>query len=120
MTKTAEIERADERARKSKPATIDDLNELIALVREAKGIDSFVPDNQARAELGSVSTMTLWRWQDDQALIALGLPPPIRIRDRIFRSRKQLEEFKRALMLQAIKDRSKPQKRGPKSKSNGA
>jgi hypothetical protein len=39
----------------SRPATLDDINELIALVRESKGIDSLVPDPQVRAELGGIS-----------------------------------------------------------------
>jgi hypothetical protein len=110
----SEIERADEIARKSKPATLEDINELLALVREAKGIDSLVPDSQVRAELGGISAMTWWRWQVDEALIKLGLPPLIKVRDRIFRFRKPLEAFKHALMLQAIKERSRLLKRGPK------
>jgi hypothetical protein len=116
----SETARADERAYKSKPATLDDLHELIALVREAKGIDSLVPDPQVRTELGNISNMTWWRWQEDEALIALGLPPPVKVRDRVFRFRKQLERFKNNLMLQAIKERSRPLKRGPKPRKDGA
>jgi hypothetical protein len=112
----SETERAV--ARKSKPATLDDLEELIALVRETKGIDSLVADLQVRSELGGISNMTWWRWQTDKALIALGLPPPVKVRDRIFRFRKQLEHFKNNLMLQAIKDRSRLLKRGPKPRES--
>jgi hypothetical protein len=113
----SEIEHADERAHKS--ITLDDLNDLIALVREAKGIDSLVPDPQVRAELGHISTMTWWRWQTDEKLIALGLPPPVKVRDRIFRFRRPLETFKKNLMLQAIRDRSRVLKRGPKPRREG-
>jgi Rap1a immunity proteins len=67
--------------------------------------DSLVPEAQVRAELGGISAMTIWRWDRDPALIEIGLPPPMVVRRRVFRSRQQLEQFKRALMLRAIEDR---------------
>jgi hypothetical protein len=81
--------------------------------------DELVPDPQVRRELG-ISTMSLWRWDRDPALIALGLPPPIKVRERVFRSRRGLETFKHNLMQQAIKDRSRLLKRGPKPRDDGA
>jgi hypothetical protein len=63
--------------------------------------DTLVPDPVVCAEF-SISSMTLWRWDRDPKLVALGLPPPITIRRRKFRSRRLLENFKTALMQIAI------------------
>jgi hypothetical protein len=49
--------------------------------------------------------MTLWRWDRDPELIALGFPPPIHIRKRKFRVRKKLEAFKHQIMRRAIAQR---------------
>ena len=95
----AEIERADKRA-KSKTAAPDRL----------------VPDAIARAELGDVSKMTWWRWQRDPRMVALGFPVAITLCDRTYRSRAELEAFKACLMREAIKARSGPQRRGPKTR----
>jgi len=49
--------------------------------------------------------MTAWRWDRDVALIAMGWPAKIQIRGRNFRSRRQLEQFKAALIRKAIEER---------------
>jgi hypothetical protein len=46
--------------------------------------------------------MSLWRWTRDTAL---NFPPPIAIRNRNFRSRKQLEAFKERMLRKAIRQR---------------
>jgi hypothetical protein len=64
-----------------------------------------VPDPVVCREF-NISAMTLWRWDHDAKLAALGLPPPVIIRRRKFRVRQQLEEFKRTMMRRAIAERS--------------
>lgn len=59
--------------------------------------DELVSDPQARREL-SISSMSMWRWDRDPEMIALGWPLPIIINKRKYRSRKQFEKFKRAVM----------------------
>jgi hypothetical protein len=66
------------------------------------GPDELVPDPKVWRELG-ISKMTGWRWERDPDL---GFPPKITIRNRNFRSRKQLEAFKRRLVLHAARERS--------------
>lgn len=60
--------------------------------------DELVPDPVVWREFG-ISSMTGWRWTHD---LELGFPPPIKIRNRCFRSRRALEEFKVRMMRQAI------------------
>ena len=48
-------------------------------------IDHLVPDPAFIKEFG-VTLMTLWRWDRDPRMIALGLPPPIKIRRRNHRN----------------------------------
>jgi hypothetical protein len=67
-------------------------------------VDTLVPDPQVQRELGGVSAMTLHRWTNNPAL---GFPPKLKIGDRNFRSRKQLEQFKQQLMLQAMHERAR-------------
>jgi predicted DNA-binding transcriptional regulator AlpA len=57
-----------------------------------------VPDPQVCREFG-ISAMTLWRWDHDHTL---SFPPPIRIRNRKFRSRRQLEETKARMLRDAM------------------
>ena len=75
--------------------------------------DSLVPDTLVAVELG-VSTMTVWRWDnedaDADAVAALGWPPPVVYRRRKFRSRQALEAFKKNLLDRAVKERGR--KRG--------
>jgi hypothetical protein len=63
--------------------------------------DNLIPDPVVCAEFG-VTAMTLWRWTRDTEL---NFPPAISIRNRNFRSRKQLEAFKARLLMKAIRQR---------------
>lgn len=63
-----------------------------------------MPDPQVQQEFGDVTSMTLYRWTRDPAL---GFPQPIKIRGRIFRSRRQLEAFKRRMVEQAVRERAR-------------
>ncbi len=63
--------------------------------------DNLIPDPVVCAEFG-VTAMTLWRWTRD---CELNFPPPIAIRNRNFRSRKQLEAFKERMLRRAIRQR---------------
>src|SRR5262249_24857985 len=53
--------------------------------------DNLIPDPIVCAEFG-VTAMTLWRWTHDTEL---NFPPAIAIRNRNFRSRRQLEALSR-------------------------
>ena len=55
--------------------------------------EELVPDKQVAAEFG-VTLMTLWRWTNDPNF---GFPPPVKINNRNYRRRAQLEHFKRQL-----------------------
>ena len=70
--------------------------------------DELVPDPVVCGEF-NISAMTLWRWDRDPELAALGFPPPVTIRKRKFRLRKQLEAFKRTMLRRAIAQRAESQ-----------
>ena len=59
--------------------------------------DELVPDPQVWRELG-ISSMTGWRWDRDPKLAALGFPPAVKIRNRNYRRRRQLETFKQNVL----------------------
>jgi predicted DNA-binding transcriptional regulator AlpA len=65
--------------------------------------DKLVRDRAVAEEFGDVSLMTLYRWTNDTKL---GFPPPVKIRNKNFRSRRALEEFKARLMHNAIRRRA--------------
>jgi hypothetical protein len=65
--------------------------------------DTFVPEARVREEF-DVTAMTLHRWDRDPDL---GFPPPIAIRGRKYRSRKQLQEFKERQIKLAIANRKR-------------
>lgn len=73
--------------------------------REVAGVallgDHLVPDPQVWKELG-ISSMTGWRWTHDPEL---GFPGPVKIRNRNFRSRRALEDFKARMLRQSIASR---------------
>jgi hypothetical protein len=73
-------------------------------INAAAEVDELVPDPQAAKEL-NISLMTVWRWDRDLELAALGWPPPVYIRKRKYRGRKKLEKFKSALLRRAVKAR---------------
>ena len=60
--------------------------------------DELVPDPVVWRELG-ITSMTGWRYTHDPDL---NFPPPIKIRTRNFRSRRQLEKFKAQLLREAM------------------
>jgi hypothetical protein len=66
--------------------------------------DELVPDPQVCREF-NITSMSLHRWTNDPAL---DFPPKIKIRDRNFRSRKQLEAFKARMVRQALKQARHP------------
>ena len=67
--------------------------------------DELVPDPIVCREF-NISAMTLWRWDHDHELAALGLPPPVIIRKRKFRVRRQLKSFKQRMLRRAIEHRA--------------
>jgi hypothetical protein len=70
--------------------------------------DRFVPDPSVAEEF-DVTLMSLWRWDRDPKKAALGWPPKIQIGKRNFRSRNQLEAFKKNLMQAALGGRASKQ-----------
>ena len=70
--------------------------------------DTLVPDPQVAREL-CVTLMTLWRWDRDPAMQAIGWPPPIKAgqakQSRKSRFRRQLEKFKANLVRRALVER---------------
>ncbi|WP_369719726.1 hypothetical protein AB8Z38_20915 [Bradyrhizobium sp. LLZ17] len=58
-----------------------------------------MPDPIVAKEFGGVTLMTLYRWTMDPTL---GFPPPIKIRNKNYRSRCALEQFKARLMRTAV------------------
>jgi hypothetical protein len=80
--------------------------------------DELVPDPVVLKEF-SISAMCLWRWDRDEAL---GFPPPVRINQRKYRSRRALEAFKQALIQRALRERSESTSKasGLKSKQQRA
>jgi hypothetical protein len=59
--------------------------------------DEMVPDPQVAREFGGITLMTLYRWDRDPEMGALGWEGPIKIRKRNYRSRQMLEKVKTAL-----------------------
>ena len=64
--------------------------------------DELVPDTAVAAEFGNKSLMTIYRWTKDPTL---GFPPPIKIRNKNYPSRRALEEFKARIMRVALTQR---------------
>jgi predicted DNA-binding transcriptional regulator AlpA len=52
--------------------------------------DKYVTSRQVRDELGGVSDMTLWRWENDPEL---GFPKPIRINRRRYWRAAEISAF---------------------------
>ena len=63
--------------------------------------DELVPDPQVAREF-NVTPMSIHRWTKDKRL---KFPPIIKINDRNYRSRRELEAFKKGLVRKAIADR---------------
>ncbi len=86
----------------------DPLSE-ITLKEEA---DQLIPDPRVCVELG-VTAMTLWRWDRNPELIALGWALPVHINKRKYRSRRQFEKFKRMMVQRAIENRDRTGRKKP-------
>jgi len=71
-------------------------------------IDHLVPDPKIAGEFNT-SLMTMWRWDHDPRKAALGWPPKIKIGDRNYRSRTQIEAFKKKLLKMAADARAAQQ-----------
>jgi hypothetical protein len=69
------------------------------IIEKQPEVDTLVADPQVCREL-DITPMSLWRWTRDPEL---NFPPPIQIRKRNFRSRRQLEEFKARMLRRGIK-----------------
>jgi hypothetical protein len=67
-------------------------------------VDQLVPDPKVAEEF-SITLMTMFRWDNDPAKVALGWPPKVRIGRRNYRHRSGLEAFKANLMRQALAER---------------
>jgi predicted DNA-binding transcriptional regulator AlpA len=82
--------------------------ELASSTRSHDAPDTFVPDNIVALELGGVSLMTLYRWTNDPDV---NFPLPIKMNGRNYRSRRELEAFKKELQQQALEKRKQRPKR---------
>jgi hypothetical protein len=69
---------------------------------EAIERDELVPDPVVAREFG-ISLMSLWRYTHDPKL---NFPAAIKIRNRNFRSRRQLEAFKSLMLRRAVAARA--------------
>jgi hypothetical protein len=69
----------------------------VTMANKAIDGDRLIPDRDILAEF-NINPMTLWRWDRDPRLAALGWPPPIRINRRKYRSQRQKEKFTAALI----------------------
>src|SRR5262245_45672423 len=70
--------------------------------------DDLIPDPQVWKMFG-ITDMTGWRWTRDPKL---GFPPAIKILSRNYRSKRQLEAFKKRMMDEALKNRNRKQVEG--------
>jgi hypothetical protein len=57
--------------------------------------DALVPDPQVRRELGGISIMTTWRWDNVPGKAPPGWQPPVKIGSRNYRRRSAIEALKR-------------------------
>ena len=71
-------------------------------IEEGAPDDVLIKDSAVRAEFGDISEDTLKSWDDDPEL---GFAPKLTIRNRNYRSRRALDEFKARLLQQALKKR---------------
>ena len=64
--------------------------------------DELVPERDARRELGNVSVMTFWRWDNFPEKAPPGWEAPIKVGSRNTRSRRMLERVKANLKRAAL------------------
>lgn len=109
LASLSRVSRPHEKTPRAPRRQSNDLKNAPERIRAADPIrgqpDELVPDPTVFKEL-NISAMTAWRWDADSRLIAMGWPARIKIRNRNFRSRQQLEQFKAALIRKAIEERS--------------
>lgn len=67
--------------------------------------DELIPDLQVRREFGGISEMTIWRWDRDPQMAALGWPQPTKICNRKYRSRRGINAFREACVSSTISRR---------------
>jgi hypothetical protein len=67
-------------------------------------VEYLVPDPVVAEEF-HVTLMTVWRWDRTPAKIDLGWPPRVKIGNRNYRHRHQLETFKANLLALALAER---------------
>jgi hypothetical protein len=73
--------------------------------------DQLVPDAKVRQEF-STTLMTLYRWDKNPDMKALGWPPKIPLNGRNYRSRRQLDAFKASLTQVGLNHVRKPRSTG--------
>lgn len=61
--------------------------------------EELVTDKQVAQELGGVRPITIWRWTKDSNL---GFPPAVKINNRNYRRRSDIEAFKLRMFEQAV------------------
>ena len=92
----------------------------IIRVVEIDASQAVVSDTDIRRDLGSLSRMTIWRWDHDPAMAALGWPPPISVHGRNHRDAEQYERFRGRLAREAIAKRATLLKQQPDEKEDAA
>jgi hypothetical protein len=80
---------------------LETLRTSAAHIAQGDEPDQLVPDTKILGEFG-ITAMTLWRWTNDRTL---GFPQPAKIRGKNYRSRRELERFKREGLARAIAER---------------
>jgi hypothetical protein len=68
--------------------------------------DHWVSDPEVWKELG-ITSMTGYRWSEDPEL---GFPQAVKVRNRNFRSRRELDAFKQRMLQTAMKNRKEMRK----------
>jgi hypothetical protein len=64
--------------------------------------DELVRDKQVQHELGGLTSMTLWRWDNNPAKAPPGWEPAVKIGRRNYRRRSVIETVKRNLLQRPI------------------
>jgi hypothetical protein len=65
-----------------------------------------ISDTDIRRDLGGLSRMSIWRWDRDPHMAALGWPPPESVNGRNHRDAEQYETFRSRLAREAINKRA--------------
>jgi hypothetical protein len=65
-----------------------------------------ISDTDIRRDLGGLSRMSIWRWDHDPDMAALGWPPPESVNGRNHRDAEKYESFRGRLAREAIARRN--------------